>query len=566
MSMRLVPSATLERICVSPRVNSAEPWTRGEMSTSHSIGRISSSARPSGRFLSIAIRRRMMSFSSLSKARETSARRSGSVSRPSPARRRTAPAPPPRPPSRHPVARASRGSASPRRAWRRARRGSAREAPGSTFGSSTSSFSLPALSRSSSIVATDLLDLAVGDVEGVEDLGLADAVSAALDHQDRLLGARDDEVHLQVLVALLAGLITKSPSSLPIRTAPTWVGTGICDIGHRGGGPVHRQDVVRVLVVHRQRLADDLGLEVPSLGEQRPHRPVDHPRGQRGLLAGATLAAEEGAGDLPGRVVALLDIHRQRQEVDVAQVADGRGASTIVSPERTTTAPPAWRASLPVSKEISSPPTSTETRLTSNMLMYYLPFGRPDGGQSLQNFSFSFGERCYRASPAVSRLDARRRPSRNAAGVPRPRRGFRPGSHGERARRAPSERRSRSKRSTSSPSARTPPIGAGRPSSPGRHRSSPRAPRTPPRRPVAPRPRRRHGGQARADACWPPGSGGRRGAAAAPRGCCAQIAAQCGHARSRYRISLPPSPRTWSSGPTGDAALVSGGQAARSGR
>ena len=79
MSMRLVPSATLERIWVSPRVNSAEPCTRGETSTSHSIGRISSSARPSGRFLSTAIRRRMISFSSWSKARETSARRSGSV-------------------------------------------------------------------------------------------------------------------------------------------------------------------------------------------------------------------------------------------------------------------------------------------------------------------------------------------------------------------------------------------------------------------------------------------------------------------------------------------------------
>ena len=48
MSIRVVPSATLERIWVSPRVNRAEPCTRGEMSTSHSIGRISSWARPSG--------------------------------------------------------------------------------------------------------------------------------------------------------------------------------------------------------------------------------------------------------------------------------------------------------------------------------------------------------------------------------------------------------------------------------------------------------------------------------------------------------------------------------------
>ena len=40
-------------------------------------------------------------------------------------------------------------------------------------------------------------------------------------------------------------------------------------------------------------------------------------------------------------------------------------ASTIVSPADTTTDPLACLASLPVSKEISFPPTSTETRLTS---------------------------------------------------------------------------------------------------------------------------------------------------------------------------------------------------------
>ena len=46
-----------------------------------------------------------------------------------------------------------------------------------------------------------------------------------------------------------------------------------------------------------------------------------------------------------------------------------------MSPLRTTTAPLAWRASLPVSKEISSPPISTETFLTSNIVMYsfFLP-------------------------------------------------------------------------------------------------------------------------------------------------------------------------------------------------
>ena len=42
-------------ICVWPRVKSADPCVRGLTRTSHSIGRISSVPRPSGRRLSTAI-------------------------------------------------------------------------------------------------------------------------------------------------------------------------------------------------------------------------------------------------------------------------------------------------------------------------------------------------------------------------------------------------------------------------------------------------------------------------------------------------------------------------------
>src|SRR3990172_6408318 len=81
---------------------------------------------------------------------------------------------------------------------------------------------------------------------------------------------------------------------------------------------------------------------------------------------------------------------------------------TIVSPERTTTAPPAWRANLPVSKEISSPPTSTETRLTSNKLIYVFPFGRPVGGQSCSELSFSNGDDLTDAAGNAPRGSAQR--------------------------------------------------------------------------------------------------------------------------------------------------------------
>jgi hypothetical protein len=61
---------------------------------------------------------------------------------------------------------------------------------------------------------------------------------------------------------------------------------------------------------------------------------------------------------------------------------------TIVSPERTTTAPLACLASFPVSNEISLPPTSDATRVTLNMLIYpfFLPATR-FGRHVMQNFS-----------------------------------------------------------------------------------------------------------------------------------------------------------------------------------
>ena len=80
------------------------------------------------------------------------------------------------------------------------------------------------------------------------------------------------------------------------------------------------------------------------------------------LLAGAALALEERAGDLARGVHPLLDVDRQRQEVDVAEVARGGGARGPGVAGGTTTAPEACLAILPVSKEISLPPMEVETR------------------------------------------------------------------------------------------------------------------------------------------------------------------------------------------------------------
>ena len=135
-------------------------------------------------------------------------------------------------------------------------------------------------------------------------------------------------------------------------------------------------------VVDRERDRHELRVVAPVLGEQRADRAVDHARGERRLLARAALALEERAGDFAGGVHPLLDVDRQREEIDVAEATGDRGASTIVSPWRTTTAPEACLAILPVSNEISLPAISTETRVTASLLIFTAFLFRPSVGGS----------------------------------------------------------------------------------------------------------------------------------------------------------------------------------------
>ena len=166
----------------------------------------------------------------------------------------------------------------------------------------------------------------MGDVERVEHLGLGDAIGAALDHQDRLVGAGDDQVHLELRERLLVGVDDEVAVELADAHGADVLGDRDRRDRERRGGAVHREDVVGVDVVDRHRLGDELRLEVPALREEGPDRPVDHARGQGRLLARPRLAAEERAGDLAGRVVLLLDVDGQREEVHIAEVAHRRGA------------------------------------------------------------------------------------------------------------------------------------------------------------------------------------------------------------------------------------------------
>src|SRR4051794_24957732 len=171
-----------------------------------------------------------------------------------------------------------------------------------------------------------LLDRVVGDVERVEDLRLGDLVGARLDHQDGLLGAGHDEVEVGVVEEVLL-LGVDDEVAVDLADAHRANRLRQRDLGdhQRRGGAVHREDVVGVLVIDAERNRDELRLEVPALGEERADGAVDHAGGEGALLAGAALTLEEGAGNLARGVHPLLDVDRQRKEVDIAEVADGCG-------------------------------------------------------------------------------------------------------------------------------------------------------------------------------------------------------------------------------------------------
>ena len=75
--------------------------------------------------------------------------------------------------------------------------------------------------------------------------------------------------------------------------------------------------VVEVVGVERHDGGDDLDLVAQALDERRAQRPVDQAAGEDGVLGGTALTAEERAGDLARGVHPLLDVHRQREEVEV---------------------------------------------------------------------------------------------------------------------------------------------------------------------------------------------------------------------------------------------------------
>ena len=161
----------------------------------------------------------------------------------------------------------------------------------------------------------ELRDLALCDLERLEELALRHLVGAGLDHGQAVLGADDDQVEVCTSSLLERRVDHELALDDPHPDGPDRAEERQRRDGQRRRDRVDAQDVVRGDEVGREDGRDALHLVAVALRPERPDGAVGHARGQDRALGRAAFALEEAARDLPGGVHALFDIDGQREEV-----------------------------------------------------------------------------------------------------------------------------------------------------------------------------------------------------------------------------------------------------------
>ena len=161
----------------------------------------------------------------------------------------------------------------------------------------------------------ELHDLAVSDLERLEELVLVHLLRPRLDHGQAVLRSDDDQVE----VGFLDLLQRRVDDEVAVDDAHPHGADRAEERQrrHRQGGRdrVDAKDVVRGHHVGREDRGDALRLVAVALRPERPDGAVGHARGEDGALGRAPFPLEEPAGDLAGGVHALFDVDGQREEV-----------------------------------------------------------------------------------------------------------------------------------------------------------------------------------------------------------------------------------------------------------
>ena len=160
------------------------------------------------------------------------------------------------------------------------------------------------------------LDLVMGQSQRLEHGRLRDLAGARLHHGDGVGGAGDHQVQVGLLELLQGRVQDQLTVEHPDPHAADR--PGMRDVADLQGerGPGHRQGGGVLLLVGRDHGGDQLDVVAEVLGEERPHRAVDHPAGEDGRLAGTALTAGEAARDPSRGIQLLLVVAGEGEEVD----------------------------------------------------------------------------------------------------------------------------------------------------------------------------------------------------------------------------------------------------------
>ena len=168
----------------------------------------------------------------------------------------------------------------------------------------------------------DLLDLAVGEIKGIEDDRFRQFVGTALHHRQRIVGCGDREVEITQFLLFVRG------EDHQFAVDPSDANTGDRllegDLGRHQEGQRGARDAVDVraeFVVGRNHPGDDLGFAVVTIGEQRSETAVDQPAGEDLPFGRPSFAFEEAAGDAAAGVGVFAVVNCQGQEVDPLALA-----------------------------------------------------------------------------------------------------------------------------------------------------------------------------------------------------------------------------------------------------
>jgi hypothetical protein len=141
----------------------------------------------------------------------------------------------------------------------------------------------------------------VREHQRIHDHFLGHLLRATLDHHDGVAAGADDQVQLGDIALGHGGVHDELAAYAPHAHAREGASPGNIRQVQRRRGAGHGQHVGEILAIGRQHHGDDLGVETPALGKQRPARPIDEPRGQHLDLGHAPFALEIAARDLAGR-------------------------------------------------------------------------------------------------------------------------------------------------------------------------------------------------------------------------------------------------------------------------